>query len=289
MYKNEPKTLKKKKNNIKRKAKRKTHSDVPPVQPLQMALNSLSRRASSTLLPLAIRAAGSPRTIHRAVSAALCVEKRCLGHDLGSQGYFLSSRFSTAAAEKPSADYSLIRVLESEIECAVKPNDVEDVPDGFPFEIQDNPGERTILLKRKYLDEIIKVEVDMPNTGTEEDGHDEAEDEDNESNVPPSLPMVVSISKGNGQCLEFGITAFADEITIDSLSIKSPESSEDQLSYEGPDFNDLDENLQKHFHKYLEIRGITPSASNFLLEYMNNKDNREYLQWLKNLKNFVEK
>ena len=54
-------------------------------------------------------------------------------------------------------------------------------------------------------------------------------------------------------------------------------------------YSDLDENLQKAFHKYLEIRGIKPSTTNFLQEYMFAKDNKEYLMWLKNLKNFVEK
>lgn len=51
---------------------------------------------------------------------------------------------------------------------------------------------------------------------------------------------------------------------------------------------DLDENLQKAFHKYLEIRGIKPSTTNFLHGYMVDKDGREYLTWLKNLQKFVE-
>lgn len=52
--------------------------------------------------------------------------------------------------------------------------------------------------------------------------------------------------------------------------------------------SDLDENLQKSFHKYLEIRGIKPSTTNFLHEYMINKDTREYKNWLKKLKQFVQ-
>lgn len=52
--------------------------------------------------------------------------------------------------------------------------------------------------------------------------------------------------------------------------------------------SDLDENLKKAFHKYLEIRGIKPSSTNFLFEYMVNKDSQEYLTWLNNLKNFIE-
>ncbi|KAK4776928.1 hypothetical protein SAY86_005616 [Trapa natans] len=90
--------------------------------------------------------------------------------------------------------------------------------------------------------------------------------------------MVVSIAKGDGPCLELGCTAYPDEFAIDILLVKSPEcSEEDQITYEGPDFQDLDENLQKAFNKYLEIRGIEPSTTNFLHEYMINKDSREYL------------
>jgi complement component 1 Q subcomponent-binding protein len=37
-------------------------------------------------------------------------------------------------------------------------------------------------------------------------------------------------------CLEFGVTAFSDEVSIDSLSIKKPDESEDELVYEGPEF-----------------------------------------------------
>lgn len=52
--------------------------------------------------------------------------------------------------------------------------------------------------------------------------------------------------------------------------------------------SDLDENLQKAFHKYLEIRGIKPSTTNFLHEYMIEKDNKEYVRWLKDVKDFVQ-
>ncbi|KAL4568000.1 hypothetical protein LXL04_023599 [Taraxacum kok-saghyz] len=115
-------------------------------------------------------------------------------------------------------------------------------------------------------------------------GHDDADDNDNEKDNQSSIPMVVKVSKTGGPCLEFGVTAYADEIVIDSLSVKDPDMAEDQLPYEGPRFDELDENLQKAFHKYLEIRGIKPSVTNFLHEYMVNKEHREYTNWLKNLK-----
>lgn len=191
---------------------------------------------------------------------------------------------------KPAADDSLVGILESEIKVAeegIENYQVGEVTDGFPFEIVDNPGEQTILLKRELDGEIIKVGVDIPNIASSEDNEEE-EEEDNEDT---GIPMVVIVSKGNGQELEFGLTAFADKICIDSLLIKQPEHSSEgskQNAYEGPNFSDLDESLQKALQKYLEIRGIKSTTTKFLQEYMRNKDFREYLMWLKNLKGFIE-
>ncbi|GLJ55243.1 hypothetical protein SUGI_1185280 [Cryptomeria japonica] len=72
------------------------------------------------------------------------------------------------------------------------------------------------------------------------------------------------------------------------MSTKQPKGNDDVLAYEEPAFTDLNENLQKSFHKYLEIRGVKGSLSIFLLEYMINKESREYIRWLKNVKQFVE-
>ncbi|KAK7339718.1 hypothetical protein VNO77_20399 [Canavalia gladiata] len=248
-----------------------------------MAMFAVLRRASSAALPQLVRravASSSSRTFYSAVSVL---------HRNTTAPILPSLRFANAFATKTSADDNLIQVLQSEIQCAQDDDHSHqqvEIPDDFPFEIEDNPGERTIQLKRKYEDETIKVQVDIPNVAPEEnEDDDDGEKNDSES----SIPLVVSVFKGNGVCLEFGVTAFPDEISIDSLSIKQPGESEDELAYEGPEFTDLDENLQKAFHKYLEIRGIKPSTTNFLQEYMFGKDNKEYLTWLNNLKNFIEK
>jgi complement component 1 Q subcomponent-binding protein len=190
------------------------------------------------------------------------------------------------------SDDSLVKVIESEIQCAEETDDidrVEEIPGGFPFKIDDQPGHQTIKLTRVYEGENITVEVHMPNLVTGEDGEDfDGNDDDAQKGNQSSIPLVVTVSKKNAPSMEFSCTAFADEIVIESLAVKNPESSEDQIAYEGPDFHDLDENLQKAFHKYLEIRGIKPSTTNFLHEYMINKDSREYLLWLKNLKGFID-
>ncbi|KAJ8629868.1 hypothetical protein MRB53_023191 [Persea americana] len=49
--------------------------------------------------------------------------------------------------------------------------EVEEIPDEFPFQIQDNPGEQTISLIRQYNGETIKVEVHMPHLVTGDDNN----------------------------------------------------------------------------------------------------------------------
>ncbi|CAN7070054.1 unnamed protein product [Brassica rapa subsp. trilocularis] len=262
----------------------------------KMSLTTVFRRASSRVATLAFRSVRSPLTVRSGAERLI----------LGSQQLSRASaiplpRFHSteSAVTKTSADENLVSVLESEIDCAVKEeapdhNLMEDVPEGFPFKIIDTPGERTVLLQRKFEDETIQVEVDSsaPYDDDEEGEEEQAEqndDEDEEHSVKIRIPMVVSVSKGDGVCLEFGVSAYPDEIVIDSLSIKHPQGSDSELAYEGPDFDDLDENLQKAFHRFLEIRGIKPSFTDFLADYVANKDSREYLQWLKDVKSFVEK
>ncbi|KAL0843864.1 hypothetical protein Bca101_017110 [Brassica carinata] len=57
---------------------------------------------------------------------------------------------------------------------------------------------------------------------------------------------------------------------------------------DGPSLDDLYENLLKAFHRFLEIRGIKPTITEFVADYMANKDGRERLQWLNDIKSFVD-
>ncbi|KAF5959418.1 hypothetical protein HYC85_000627 [Camellia sinensis] len=252
------------------------------------------RRSASAVVPLAIRVIGGHRYHHHCSALFSAVNHSNLSRQL-SRTSFPSILHYSSTSKRPSSDETLLRVIKAEIKFESSVGDAltlvtkqdEEVPDGFPFKIQDNPGEQTISLTREYQGETINVEVQMPDLVTGEDDDDIANDDAEKSNQS-SVPLVVRVSKSRGPCLEFTCTAFPDEISIDSLSVKDPESSEDQIAYEGPDFSDLDENLQRALHKYLEVRGIKPNTTNFLHEYMINKDSREYLMWLKNLEKFVE-
>ncbi|XP_062190343.1 uncharacterized protein At2g39795, mitochondrial-like [Phragmites australis] len=262
-----------------------------------MALFAAARRAAASSIPL-LRASGSGGSRGAALLRPLAAA--------AARPQPRAVPFSSAApATKPSSDAELLSIIDSEIKFAEDCDDhdrVEAIPDNFPFKISDEKGMNAITLKRTYQGEQIEVLVHMPSlvTGDEPDHDQDGEDtdkegdenKDDEGEKPPqsSVPLTVTVSKGDGPTLEFTCTAYPDEVIIDSLSVSqlTGDEEKDLIAYEGPDFNDLDENLQRAFHKYLELRGITPMTTNFLHEYMINKDSREYLLWLTKLKDFFK-
>lgn len=50
--------------------------------------------------------------------------------------------------------------------------------------------------------------------------------------------------------------------------------------YAGPPFSNLDEDLQVMFDRYIQDRGINEALAQFIPEYIDFKEQREYVQWL---------
>ncbi|XP_044352824.1 uncharacterized protein At2g39795, mitochondrial-like [Triticum aestivum] len=128
---------------------------------------------------------------------------------------------------------------------------------------------------------------------------DEAKNRTEEYNLPirkkieHSLPLMVTVSKPDGSSMKFACDAYHDEITIDTVSVRQrPSGAEegDNNAYDdGPDFSDLDNNLQEGLHKYLEVRGVTPNNIELLHKYIISKEWQHYQVWLAKLRHFVRK
>lgn len=63
---------------------------------------------------------------------------------------------------------------------------------------------------------------------------------------------------------------------------------ERQDLYVGPPFGNLDEDLQVMFERYLDERGINTALAIFVPDYIDMKEQKEYVRWLENVKGFVE-
>jgi len=58
--------------------------------------------------------------------------------------------------------------------------------------------------------------------------------------------------------------------------------------YAGPPFQQLDEEVQSLLEAYLDSRGINTALALFIPEYIDVKEQKEYLGWLNRVKDFVE-
>lgn len=212
-----------------------------------MAFSRFLRRAASSAAPLLLRPLSASPCASRPLSL-LSPLPALLRH---CPAFSSSSSSSALDKAKSTTDASLLRVIDSEIKCAEECDDhdrLEEAPEGFPFEIQDEQGMSIIRLTRHYQGkEHIEVTVSMPSLVTGEEPPEEPEDdqEDNEadhSQTQSHVPLTVRVSKDEGgPTLEFQCTAYPDEVVIDSMSVLEStgggeEDEDDLLAYEGPDF-----------------------------------------------------
>lgn len=99
--------------------------------------------------------------------------------------------------------------------------------------------------------------------------------------------------------LRFDLVAEGGEFIIQQL-VHLPQSSasaaeqirqsfsERQTQYAGPPFEQLDEEVQQQLEAYLNARGISSQLANVIPDYVDVKEQKEYLAWLNRVKNFVE-
>lgn len=69
--------------------------------------------------------------------------------------------------------------------------------------------------------------------------------------------------------------------TTEMAEAKTAESDYSRRSiYTGPPFGQLDEELQVMLERYLEERGVNTAMALFIPDYIDMKENQEYLRWL---------
>jgi len=202
------------------------------------------------------------------------------------------------------------------------PTSVNDYIENGPFEIHDVPGQEEVVLTRQFGDETIRISfsiADLNNLDPEADYRDRAledeedgegiknpeesaadeegaEGEDSEQSFPARVNVVVE-KPGKG-ALAIECIAQDGMIVIENTYYyanaahaiaKTPEKmAERQDMYVGPPFSNLDEDLQVLLERYLEERGVNTALAIFVPDYIDMKEQREYLRWLSNVKDFVE-
>ncbi|KAK3018527.1 hypothetical protein RJ639_005093 [Escallonia herrerae] len=193
--------------------------------------------------------------------------------------------FSLAARHKSPIESNIIRILRNEIEYQSDFAPPHQPDTKFHvFTVEDRPGEQWVTLKGKSVwDEGIKIEATVfdgstlvPKTTGDSSGKD----------MRLHISLLVDISKGEGNdLLEFVCSAWPDSLEIQRVYMFRRDGS---LPYLGPDFKDMDSELQSAFCEFLKARGVNDDLSVFLHAFMSSKDRTELIKWLGKIKSFVE-
>lgn len=158
-----------------------------------------------------------------------------------------------------------------------------------PFKLEEGDGDVNMSLARELGGNTIRIEWQLsspfdPNMEPEGEGQDME---------PDSTDFSVTIEKtGGGPGMIFYCSTQAGEdhrfVIGNVQSFTSAEMKTSPSSYNGPDFEDLDDKLQESLDEYLAECGMNDDVCNFIDAMALDKEQREYTNWLKDVKKFLE-
>lgn len=127
---------------------------------------------------------------------------------------------------------------------------------------------------------------------------DMEEDEFDDAATPISLTITIEKPGKTAGVMTIDATAANGGIVVDNMhyfddanvaKVESPEAAHKRAEvYPGPPFGTLDDDLQVLVERYLEERGISQTLAVFVPDYVDVKEQKEYLRWLSNVKGFVD-
>ncbi|OMJ17195.1 Mitochondrial acidic protein MAM33 [Smittium culicis] len=183
------------------------------------------------------------------------------------------------------------------------------------FKITDTPGLSDVTLDKEFgnekinvrftINDISNMESDVPNVEVFDENQDPTAEPtklgDNQHRVEDEasefyVNLILTITKPNSPTLQFNLIAEEGEIGINQMQFfndpkdalqQSPESDYSRrTAYLGPVFGQLSDDLKEGIDQFLEDRGIDTGLSMFVQDYIEFKEQKEYLRWLEQFNSF---
>lgn len=113
-----------------------------------------------------------------------------------------------------------------------------------------------------------------------------------EESQGPAYPvdLKITITKPSAGAVQInaaasdGIIAIGEVHFFSEAELANPLTHENErkqaMIYEGPPFENLDQELQSLLEQYVDERGINQQLAGFVPDYVDYKEQREYVQWL---------
>ncbi|KAF3338972.1 Mitochondrial glycoprotein [Carex littledalei] len=188
---------------------------------------------------------------------------------------------------------TLLRALRSEISYEsshLPPSPLETHFNSFT--IDPRVGERWVSLTRCDDQEEIKIDATMFDGSAP--GSRSGDVTEDGSNERLHITLAVEVSKkdsdldSGGIIMQFLCSAWPDALDVERV-YAGPRGIHAIKPYMGPEFKDLDEEVQKAVQDYLEQRGVNDELAAFLHKYAANKDRTEHVRWLQNIESYMKK
>eukprot|EP00438_Fugacium_kawagutii_P015963 Skav227100 [mRNA] locus=scaffold199:79975:97107:+ [translate_table: standard] len=223
-------------------------------------------RACSTLVP---KATGFKQS---ALRPLLC-QQRC---------------FSLSSAAKVAKD--LQAEIGHEKEQYQQAKEIKKFLESSNFKFNEKEGDVNMSLEQEVGDKLVKVEWQLTSpfdpTADVEGDQEGAEEYE-------ATDFCITLENKSGAGVSFYCSTQTGEdhryVIGNVKSFATKEEKESVSSYNGPEFEDVDEKLQESFDELLAEVGVNAELCDFIDAMALDKEQREYIRWLGNVKDLMEK
>mmetsp|Transcript_17063 Transcript_17063/g.34868 ORF Transcript_17063/g.34868 Transcript_17063/m.34868 type:complete len:240 (-) Transcript_17063:296-1015(-) len=206
----------------------------------------------------------------------------------GTSAIRAAQRYSSSAAAS-----KVVKTLTSEIkheeEQYEQAKEIRKFLKNTEFKLIDTDGDVNVMLERECGDKVVRIEWQLTSPF---DPDADAEGEEGGYDQEATDFMVTMESKTNGTGLSFYCSTQTGEdhryVIGNVKSFSSVEERDNETAYNGPEFEDIDDKLQEAFDEYLAEVGMNNEVCDFIDAVALDKEQREYIRWLKISKAFLE-
>ncbi|KZT54627.1 mitochondrial glyco protein, partial [Calocera cornea HHB12733] len=205
-----------------------------------------------------------------------------------------------------AADLSLASRLKEEIKYEAENAPLEQEPEFLKafreegvWEIKEKDGSDDVELLRTFGTESIRVFFSIADIDNDPPQFQPEEGEEELPPPPYQVRCTATITKPSGGALVAELTAEeGGAFIIDGVSYYSDSKLATDMTaqaewdrrgvYIGPQFDNLDVQVQEEFEKYIQERGINEELAAFIPDFAEYKEQKEYVKWLNSVTNFIE-
>jgi complement component 1 Q subcomponent-binding protein len=182
--------------------------------------------------------------------------------------------------------------LSMEKEQYEQPDLIKKFTKSSPWKFTDSDGNVALKMTRDFGDKEIVLEWQLvsPFNNYDMEGQEGQEGEDMPAEQT-DFTITIQDKSGEKGLMYYCQTAPGEghRYVIGNVRSFSTAAERDcETSYNGPDFEDLEDSLQESFDEFLAEAGINDEVCDFIDATATDKEQREYMRWLNNVASFIQ-